>query len=358
MSVAITLAILSAALFGSASPLSKLILERITPFQLAGLLYLGAALGVAPRLIAKRSLTPPWRISRKSRRLLVGAVVCGGMLGPLALLFGLKIGQASSVSLWLNLELVFTALLGHWLFRDRVSRGGWIALAGIVGASIILAGSGGRIAAQSGLLVALACLFWAFDNHFTALIDGISPSESTFWKGLAAGTVNLAIGLALDPFAASWQTTFAALLIGAFCYGISIVLYIVAAQALGATRSQMFFSTAPFFGISLSVLVLGERAGPALIVAVVLISGSLIILFAGRHAHGHLHHPTKHEHWHEHADSHHAHAHSGSEGSRGHVHEHEHKELAHEHPHLPDIHHRHPDGDRAGARERRRASGL
>ena len=88
MLASVLLAILAAALFGSASPLSKLILRTISPFQLAGLLYLGAALAVAPRLILKKGLTPVWRIPQRSRRLLIGAIVCGGILGPLALLDG------------------------------------------------------------------------------------------------------------------------------------------------------------------------------------------------------------------------------------------------------------------------------
>ena len=111
------------------------------------------------------------------------------------------------MSLWLNLELVFTALLGHLLFRDRLRRTGWVALGGIVAASVMLTGGGGRVAVESALLVALACLFWGFDNHFTALIDGITPAESTFWKGLVAGSVNLAIGLATAPYVASWLVT-------------------------------------------------------------------------------------------------------------------------------------------------------
>jgi len=341
MYFAIVLAVLAAFLFGSASPLSKLILRSITPFQLAGLLYLGAALGVAPGSILKKKLTPIWRIPGRSRRLLIGAIFFGGLLGPLALLFGLTIGQASSVSLWLNLELVFTALLGHLLFRDHLTRTGWVALGGIFAASVLLTGGGGPAAVESALLVALACLFWGFDNHFTALIDGITPAESTFWKGLVAGSVNLVIGLASAPYVATWLATGAALLVGVFCYGISIVLYIIAAQKLGATRSQMFFSTAPFFGMGLSVLILGEKIRPIQAMAAILIVVSLAILFIGRHAHHHVHRAKRHEHWHQHDDGHHAHGHPEGMKDLGHVHEHEHRESAHAHPHLPDIHHRH-----------------
>ena len=108
----IGMALISAVLFGAATPASKLLLEGFTPFQLAGLLYLGAALAVAAGALRQGGLALPRRSDRRNRYLLLGAVLSGGVLGPLALLFGLRLAQASSVSLWLNLELAATAVLG------------------------------------------------------------------------------------------------------------------------------------------------------------------------------------------------------------------------------------------------------
>jgi multisubunit Na+/H+ antiporter MnhB subunit len=156
-----------------------------------------------------------------------------------------------------------------------------------------------------------------------------------------AGSVNLGIGLASSPYMASWQVTCAALLVGVFCYGISIVLYITAAQTLGATRGQMFFSTAPFFGMGLSILVLGDKIRPVQLTAALLFIVSLFMLFIGRHFHPHSHRSSKHEHWHQHNDGHHAHMPPESPRDNGHIHAHEHEESEHSHSHLPDIHHRH-----------------
>jgi drug/metabolite transporter (DMT)-like permease len=44
----VPLALASAALFGAVAPLSKLLLGAVSPFMLAGLMYLGAGLGLAP----------------------------------------------------------------------------------------------------------------------------------------------------------------------------------------------------------------------------------------------------------------------------------------------------------------------
>ncbi len=274
---------------------------------------------------------------------LLGAIFFGGMAGPVALLFGLRISSASSVSLWLNMELVFTALLGHFLFKDYLGKPGWLGSIGVIVAAILLTLGEGVAGIKAGLFVGLACLFWGLDNHFTALIDEIPPSANTFFKGAVAGSVNFVIGLLLSGYTADWGITSLALLLGFFSYGLSIALYISAAQGLGATRSQMIFASAPFFGVGLSVILLGETLTLLQISAAVLLFLSIIPLLLDAHSHGHSHEKLAHEHLHRHFEDHHDHRHV--KGSLPnwipHSHEHQHEELDHEHPHLPDIHHRH-----------------
>jgi drug/metabolite transporter (DMT)-like permease len=162
------------------------------------------------------------------------------------------------VSLWLNLELVATAVLGHWFFRDHLTRYGWLGVGMTLVAAMALSASSGSAGVLAGLLVLLACCCWGLDNHLTALIDELAPSQSTFWKGLVAGSVSLAIGLMLRPFTATGFILLGALFVGIWSYGASITLYIHAAQRLGATRGQVIFSTAPFFGLLLSAMLLDE----------------------------------------------------------------------------------------------------
>ena len=128
----ISLALLSAALFGAATPASKALLGDLSAFQLAGLLYLGAAAGVLAILIRKRSWRPPWQMNRRNQRFLLGAVAFGGISGPVLLLLGLQLASAASVSMWLNLEMVATAILGRIFFHDHLGRYGWLGVAGIV----------------------------------------------------------------------------------------------------------------------------------------------------------------------------------------------------------------------------------
>jgi drug/metabolite transporter (DMT)-like permease len=335
------LAVLSAALFGAATPASKALLGELSAFKLAGLLYLGAALGVAPLAWRQGRFRLPGRGDPRNRLRLLGAVLCGGIAGPVLLLFGLGLAGAVSVSLWLGFELVATALLGALFYREPLGRAAWLGVGAAVAAAAILTLPGERAGALACLLVLAACLCWGVDNHLTALIDGITPSESTFWKGLVAGISNLTLGLAFEPFAASPPTALAALCVGALSYGASIVLYISAAQSLGATRAQVAFSTAPVFGVALSVAWLGERVGIAHGVSAGLFAAAIALLMSERHAHRHAHEALRHEHAHRHDDGHHLHSHEGLPPGTRHSHLHEHERLVHAHPHWPDLHHRH-----------------
>lgn len=337
----ILLAFLSAALFGAATPASKALLDSFPPFQLAGLLYLGAALGVLPLLLKNGKLLIPWELDQINRLRLLGAILSGGIVGPVFLLLGLQLASAASVSLWLNLELVATAVLGYLFFQDYLGRIGWLGVLGCVFAAGLLSWGEGIAGIKAGVFVALACLGWGLDNHLTALIDGLSPSQSTFWKGIVAGTINLTLGIALQPHLASLNVIGVGLGVGALSYGASIVLYITSAQSLGATRAQMIFSCAPLFGLTFSAITLGETISTLQQIAALLKVGSLLALFQDQHHHEHEHELMYHQHSHRHDDEHHNHTHCEYPSSLFHSHWHEHEVMFHSHPHLPDIHHRH-----------------
>jgi drug/metabolite transporter (DMT)-like permease len=277
-----------------------------------------------------------------------GAVLFGGILGPVLLLFGLRLAGAGSVSLLLNLEMVATAVLGVALFREHLGRLGWLGVGGIVASGVLLAGGGGWPGVLAALLVAMACTCWGLDNHLTALIDGITPARSTLVKGLVAGSTNFAIGLLVAPLAASPGAFAAGLVVGALSYGVSIALYIASAHEIGATRAQGVFATAPFAGAALAFALLGEPFGLAHAGACLLLVCSVPALLWSQHAHVHVHEAIEHIHSHRHDDDHHFHEHPGLDPATRHSHAHEHERLVHGHPHWPDVHHRHDHPRTAG----------
>lgn len=333
----------AAALFGASTPASKALLDgAVGPLTLAGLLYLGA--GVATLPFALRGGSAARRRDPANLRRLLGAVLFGGVLGPIALLLGLQAAPSASVSLWLNLETPATALLAWVFFREHMDRPTAAANGLVVLAGVLLAAPAGFSLAPAAGLVALAAVCWGLDNNLTAVIDGWTPAQTTVAKGLVAGAVNLGLAAALGEPLPSLLQAMGAMAVGALAYGASIVLYIRGAQQLGATRSQMLFASAPFLGVALAWALLGEAVQGVQVGAAALMVAALALLLRARHAHRHHHAAVTHTHAHRHDDGHHTHTHAGLPPEAWHTHEHAHQPQVHQHPHQPDLHHRHPHG--------------
>ena len=332
-------AIAAALLFGASTPLAKGLLTSLGPFTLAGLLYLGGALGALP--FAFRGGSAELRRDPRQRRLLGFAVIFGGGVAPVLLLAGLRAAPAASVSLWLNTEVVATALLAWALFHEDLDRRTVMAASLVLTGGIILAVPEGLAGWKAGALVAGACVCWSLDNNLTALVSGFTPAQTTIAKGVIAGSVNLMIGLSLGQRLPGLGRVSAALAVGAVSYGFSIMLYIFSAQHLGATRSQLLFATSPFLGVVLAWTLFGEHIELAQLAAAPCIAAGLCLMLTARHGHEHAHEALAHTHSHRHDDGHHTHVHPGLRAWVRHTHPHQHEPVTHTHEHVPDLHHRH-----------------
>jgi drug/metabolite transporter (DMT)-like permease len=334
------LALASAALFGAAAPAVKPIAGTLNPVLLAGLLYLGSFLGLLLARAARRTAAEA-RIRRSDLPALGGAILAGGVAAPVLLVWGLSGLAASAVSLLLAAETILTVVISALAFREHVAPRVWIAPVLILAAGALLGWTPGAAVPVSlhALAVLAACALWGLDNNLTSRIALADPYAIAMWKGLVAGVLNTAIGLALAPGVpqASWL---GALAVGALGYGASLVLYVLALRHLGAARTAAHFGTAPFFGAGLSVALLGEPVTAVLAAAFGLTAVGTWLVLGERHDHEHVHEAMEHEHRHVH-DSHHQHAHRGDEGPEPHSHPHRHEPLRHRHPHFPDLHHRH-----------------
>jgi len=333
---------LAALLFGASTPFAAQLARETNAFTLAGLLYLGAALGVLP-VVARRR--PDLASVRRGAGRLATAVVLGGAVGPVLLALGLQHASAANASLLLNLELAFTVLLAATVFREHI--GPRVALGAVLVAvaSVVLAGPGATSDLRLGAaLIAGACLCWAVDNSVTAALDELAPAHITLVKGLVAGAVNTTIGLSLAS-PPSWGAVAGALLVGVLGYGVSITLWVAGARDLGAARAQVVFATAPFLGVVLAWTVFAEPVVPATALALVVAAAGVALVARSEHDHEHVHEPIVHDHEHRHDDGHHDHEHLPGQappGFRGrHQHPHTHERLEHSHPHVPDLHHRH-----------------
>ena len=105
-------------LFGASTPSVKGLAEEVSPVLLAGLLYLGSGFGLwIIRLVRDRGFGAP-KLPAREWPWLIGAILAGGVLGPVLLMYGLSRTSAGNASLLLNLESVFTALLAWLVFRE------------------------------------------------------------------------------------------------------------------------------------------------------------------------------------------------------------------------------------------------
>lgn len=340
--IAIIMGLAAGLLFGIATPLSKLTLSHLNSFQLAGLLYLGASIAFLPYMIINKSKKLVLLNTKGTKKHLIGIVLFGGLLGPLFLMVGLKSANSMSVSIWLNMELVATALLGVIIFKESLGRYTLLGIIFTLLSSIVICSQENSSGIISALFIILACICWGVDNHLTAIIDGITPQATTFIKGLFGGTVNLMIGMFLSGNKIEIQYIGIGLLIGVFSYGISIFLYVTSAQNLGATRSQILFSSSTFWGIIAAYLFLREKFSFITIIAFILLFIGIIFSNKISHKHSHFHSRMVHIHMHTHDDDHHNHSHGENfDTHTKHSHIHEHDEITHEHSHYPDMHHRH-----------------
>ena len=344
LSPAVMAALVAALLFGASTPFAKQLLRDVSPILLAGLLYLGSGIGLGIiRLIRDRG----WRVPSMSGSewlWLLLAIGFGGVLGPLALMLGLMTTSAATASLLLNLEVVLTAVIAWVVFRENTDRHVVLGMLAIVAGAVLLAwpaSSEHTALGWGALLIAGACLAWALDNNFTRKVSATDALFLAGMKGTVAGIVNTGIALALGATLPAASATGEAMLVGLLGYGVSLVLFVLALRGLGTARTGAYFSTAPFLGAAIAILVFGEHASMLFWVAAVLMGIGVWLHLTERHEHMHTHEAITHTHRHVH-DIHHQHTHDFPwDGSEPHTHEHTHVPIIHSHPHYPDIHHQH-----------------
>jgi drug/metabolite transporter (DMT)-like permease len=334
-------ALAAALLFGAGTPLAKWFLVAVNPWLLAGLLYLGSGVGLAA-----------YRIMRHARRInlpsgewpwLAGAIAAGGVLAPVLLMFGLTRMPASGASLLLNAEAVFTALLAWFLFRENFDRRVALGMLAIVAGALVLGWPGeARFAGfWPALAISGACLAWGIDNNLTRKVSLSDATWIAAVKGLAAGSVNLVLALALGATLPSAANAAGAMVVGLFAYGVSLALFVIGLRHLGTARTSAYFSVAPFFGAVLAVLLLSEPVTPKLLIAGICMMLGVWLHLTEQHLHEHSHEEVEHEHEHVH-DEHHQHEHREPvQPGTKHSHRHRHEPMTHTHLHFPDAHHRH-----------------
>ncbi|MBL8790823.1 MAG: DMT family transporter, partial [Rhizobiales bacterium] len=230
-------ALAAAALFGASTPISKLLLGQTDPWLLAGILYLGAGLGLLVFKLASGAFGRDEKEAslRRSDIPWVSAVVLfGGIVGPVLLMFGLAQTSAASTSLLLNVEGIATMGIAWVVFQENVDRRLLLGAAAILSGAVLLSWNDASVALdRGGLLVVLACLAWGIDNNLTRKLSGSDPIQLVIIKGIVAGSVNIGIALWQDVSLPALSLALGGAVVGLFGIGISLVFFMLGLRHLG-----------------------------------------------------------------------------------------------------------------------------
>lgn len=230
---AVGLALLAAVLYAVNLPFSKLLLGQVGSLTMAGLLYLGAGVGMALLSLLHRDNAP--RLGREDLAPTLGMILLD-IAAPILLMLGLRGGEAASASLLGNFEIVATALFALLLFREKVNRMLWAALGCITLSCAILSFQGAeslRFSAASLLVLGAACC-WGLENNCTRRLSGKSAREIVILKGFFSGGGSLCLALLAGESLPPLGIALRAMGLGFVSYGLSIFFYVRAQRDLGA----------------------------------------------------------------------------------------------------------------------------
>jgi drug/metabolite transporter (DMT)-like permease len=276
---AILCAILAAALYAISSPVSKILLNKVPPTMMAGLLYLGAGLGMSLIGLFRYKtgkFREEMRLTRKEMPYTV-AMVALDILAPIFLMIGLTMTTPANVSLLNNFEIVATSLIALFIFKEAISKRLWLAIAMITVSSIILSVEDGSSFSFSlgSFFVLLASVCWGFENNCTRMLSLKDPLQVVIIKGLGSGLGSLIISFAIKETSTDLLYIMATLLLGFVSYGLGVYFYVYAQRELGAAKTSAYYAVSPFIGVALSFIIFYEVPTISFIIALsIMIAGA------------------------------------------------------------------------------------
>lgn len=279
---AISFAVLAAAFYAVNMPFSKLLLESVGATMLAGLLYIGAGIGIGCVYFIRKGKIPAEKKIGRGDIPYAVAMIFLDIAAPILLMLGLKSASAANASLLNNFEIVATTVIAFLFFKEAVSPRLWTAIGLITLSSIILSfeDMSSFVFSWGSLLVLAATVCWGMENNCTRKISDKSAYEIVMLKGLFSGFGSVIIAFMVGEKPPQLKYILFALLLGFVAYGLSITFYVTAQNTLGAAKTSAYYAVAPFIGALLSAVFLRERITAQYLIALaVMLVGSLLAAF-------------------------------------------------------------------------------
>ena len=270
--MAVVYAVLAAVFYAINTPISKLLLENVPSVFMASFLYFGAGIGVGTMYLFNRNRVNEDKLEKKDLPYTLGMIILD-IAAPIFLMIGIRLGHASDASLLGNFEIVATAMIALLIFKEKVSRKLWMAIALITVSSIILSVDGESEFSFSygSIFVLLATLCWGMENNCTRSISDKSTYEIVTIKGLGSGSGSFIVAIFMGESLPGVKYIFFAGVLGFVAYGLSIFTYIRAQRYLGAAKTSAFYAIAPFIGAAFAFALLGDELTWKYLIALIII---------------------------------------------------------------------------------------
>lgn len=277
---AILYALLAAVFYAVNMPASKALLAHVDTTILAGLLYLGAGVGLLLLSCGNKARAAK-RLQKCDLPYVLGMIALD-IVAPICLLLGLERTASANASLLNNFEIVATAIIALAVFGEAISRRLWLAILLVTLSSAMLTfeGESSLQLSWGSLLVLLAAICWGFENNCTRKIASRDTFEIVTLKGVCSGAGSLIVGFVIGEKLPSAAYILLAMLLGFVAYGLSIFYYIKAQNVIGAARTSACYAVAPFISAFLSLIFLKEPLSTRFFLALIgMLAGTALIVW-------------------------------------------------------------------------------
>lgn len=204
-------------------------------------------------------------------------------LHHIALNFGQPGVTAGASSVLIQSMPLFTALLAHFVFKERVSAWRWTCVAwGLMGVAIVIAGDRGlgHVDAR-GLLILLAAFSWSvyfsLQKRHSHRYDGLTMVCYTIWAGTFFLLVYLP-GLMGEILNAPLRVNVAVSVLGFFPSALAYLAWAYVLKHMDVSRASMSLYLTPPMAIAIASVLLGEMPSLMVIVGAIVVLSSVLAL--------------------------------------------------------------------------------
>lgn len=271
-------AVVSAIFFSFNVPISKILLDFVSPYWLASLFYFGAGIGtfIYHQMTKRKSSS---HIKVTNQKLWYAWMIVLDIFAPIFFLIGVKVTSGNLVGLLSNAELIFTLMIALVFFREKLSTFSIVASMLIIFGLLIANYQGTSIQFGIGTLwILLGTLFWGLENNISKKLSFGNPLFVVIFKGLGTGIGTLVIAFALRETLPTFFFLFLSLTAGFLIYGLSLIFYVRAQRSQGAAKVQLIQSFAPILGGLLSWFFFQEIISFTTFLGYLLVVTALVLL--------------------------------------------------------------------------------